>query len=138
MQQCARQLTDPFDGSLLGERYLIHDSDTTCTQTFDGLLKSRGVEALVLPPRSPHVNAHCARVVRSIPEEVLNRMIMIGEAPLRHVIRSYLVHSHTERHHQSLENQRIAPEPQVGGQTGQVMRRERLGGLRSYYHHEAA
>jgi putative transposase len=28
MQQCARQLTDPFDGFLLGKRYLIHDRDT--------------------------------------------------------------------------------------------------------------
>lgn len=28
MQQGARQLTDPFDGSLLGKRYLVHDRDT--------------------------------------------------------------------------------------------------------------
>ena len=31
MQQCARQLTDPFDGFLLGKRYLIHDRDTKFT-----------------------------------------------------------------------------------------------------------
>ena len=138
MQQCARQLTDPCDGFLLGKRYLIHDRDTTFTEVFDGLLKSSGVEPLVMPPRSPNVNAYCERFVRSIKEEVLNRMIMIGEASLRHVIRSYLVHSHTERNHQGLDNQLIAPEPEVGGQTGQVMRRERLGGLLSYYHREAA
>ena len=40
MQQCARQLTDPFDGFLLGKRYLIHDRDTKFTQMFDGLLRS--------------------------------------------------------------------------------------------------
>jgi putative transposase len=28
MTQCVRQLTDPFDGFLLGKRYLIHDRDT--------------------------------------------------------------------------------------------------------------
>jgi len=28
MQQCARQLTDPFDGFLLGKRYLLYDRDT--------------------------------------------------------------------------------------------------------------
>jgi hypothetical protein len=27
MQQCARQLTDPFDGFLLGKRYLLHDAE---------------------------------------------------------------------------------------------------------------
>jgi putative transposase len=31
MQQCARQLTDPFEGFLLGKRYLIHDRDTKFT-----------------------------------------------------------------------------------------------------------
>src|SRR6266446_7248502 len=38
MQQCARQLTDPFDGFLLGKRYLLYDRDTKCTAAFDGLL----------------------------------------------------------------------------------------------------
>jgi putative transposase len=28
MQQCARQLTDPFEGFLLGKQYLLHDRDT--------------------------------------------------------------------------------------------------------------
>jgi putative transposase len=66
MQQCARQLTDPFDGFLLGKRYLLHDRDTKFTQAFDGLLKASGVEPVVLPPRSPNLNAHCERFIRSI------------------------------------------------------------------------
>ena len=37
MQQCARQLTDPFEGFLLGKRYLLHDRDTKFTQAFDTL-----------------------------------------------------------------------------------------------------
>ena len=78
IQQCARQLTDPFDGFLLGKRYLIHDRDTKFTQAFDGLLKSSGVESLLLPPRSPNLNAHCERFVRSIKEEALEQMVMLG------------------------------------------------------------
>src|SRR5438874_11784674 len=35
MQQCARQLTDPFDGFLLGKRDLLHGRDPMCTQAFD-------------------------------------------------------------------------------------------------------
>ena len=45
---------------------------------------------------------------------------------------------HTERNHQGLNNRLIAPEREVGCQTGHVRRRERLGGLLSYYHREAA
>src|SRR5215813_3303414 len=77
MQQCARQLTDPFDGFLLGKRYLIHDRDTKFTQICDGLLKDSRVEPILLPPRSPNLNAHCERFVRSIKEEALERMVML-------------------------------------------------------------
>src|ERR671927_1022079 len=50
MQQCARQLTAPFEGCLLGKRYLIHDRDTKFTPAFDGLLKVSEVEPILLPP----------------------------------------------------------------------------------------
>jgi transposase InsO family protein len=138
MQQCARQLTDPFDGFLLGKRYLIHDRDTKFTQAFDGLLKASGVEPVVLPPRSPNLNAHCERFVRSVKEEVLNQMVILGERALYYVIHQYLTHYHTERNHQGLDNRLIAPEGVGSCQTGHVVRRDRLGGLLRYYHREAA
>src|SRR5712691_11384163 len=138
MQQCARQLTDPFEGFLLGKRYLLHDRDTKFTQAFDGLLKDSGVEPILLPPRSPNLHAYCERFVRSMKEEALERMVMLGEHSLYHVIHEYLAHYHAERNHQGLDNRLIAPEGAVGCQTGRVVRRERLGGLLSYYHREAA
>src|SRR6266496_3186861 len=110
MQQCARQLTDPFDGFLLGKRYLIHDRDTKFTQAFDGLLKDSGVEPILLPPRSPNLNAHCERFVRSIKEEALGQMVILGERALYYAIHQYLTHYHTERNHQGLANQLIARE----------------------------
>jgi putative transposase len=138
MQQCARQLTDPLDGFLLGKRYLLHDRDTKFTQAFDGLLKGSGVEAVVLPPRSPNLNAHGERFVRSIKEVALKQMVMLGQHTLYDAIQQYLVHYHTERNHQGLDNQLIGREGIIGCQTGPVVRRERLGGLLSYYHREAA
>jgi putative transposase len=138
MQQCARQLTDHFDGFLLGKHYIIHDRDHKFTEAFDAILKDSGVEPVVLPPQSPNLNAHCERFVRSVKEEVLNRMIFIGEASLRYTLTQYLTHYHAERNHQGLDNELIMPEPEVGSQRGQVRRRERLGGLLSYYDREAA
>jgi transposase InsO family protein len=138
MMQCARQLTDPFDGFLLGKRYIIHDRDTKFTDAFDHLLRDSGVEPVILPPRSPNLNAHCERFVRSIKSEALNQMIIMGEASLRHVMREYQAHYHAKRNHQGLDNQLIAPEMEVGRQAGQVACRKRLGGLLSYYHREAA
>jgi putative transposase len=62
----------------------------------------------------------------------------MGEASLRYAIRWYLSHYHAERNHQGLDNQLIAPGPEVDRTTGPVKRRDRLGGLLSYYYREAA
>jgi putative transposase len=138
MQQCARQLTEPFDGFLRGKRYLIHDRDTTFTAAFDAALKSNGIEPVVLPPRSPNLNAHCERFRRSIKEEALTQMILLGERSLSYAIQQYLAHYHRERNHQGLDNHLIAPEAAVDCHTGPVVRRERLGGLLRYYYREVA
>ena len=115
-------------GFLLGKQYLLHDRDTKYTQAFDGLLKDSGVEPILLPPRSPNLNAHCERFVRSIKEEALECMVMLGEGSLSYAIRQYLAHYHAERNHQGLDNQLIVPEPDIGSDSGQVRRRERLVG----------
>ena len=138
MMQCARQLTDPFDGFLLDKRYLLHDRDTTFTATFDQFLRDQGVASMVLPPQSPNLNAHCERFIRSMKEEALERMLIIGEGLLRYALYHYLTHSHQEHNHQGRDNQLMAPEPEVGVPTGQVRRRERLGGFLSSYYREAA
>jgi putative transposase len=65
-------------------------------------------------------------------------MVFIGEGSLRYAINQYLTHYHQERNHQGLDNQLIAPEAGVGGHMGQVVSRERLGGLLNYYYREAA
>src|SRR6266545_5217584 len=110
MQQCARQLTDPCEGFLLGKRYLMRDRDTKFTLAFDGLLNASGVAPILLPPRSPNLNAHCERFVRSIKEEALAQMVMLGERALYYAIHQYLTHYHTERNHQGLANQLITRE----------------------------
>jgi putative transposase len=45
---------------------------------------------------------------------------------------------HAERNHQGLANQLMAPEPDLGSQSGQIRRRERLGGLLRYDYRHAA
>jgi Integrase core domain len=96
------------------------------------------VDPVVLPPRRSNLHAHGERCMSSINEEALNRMIVRGEASLRSVIRTYLIHYHTERHHQGLGHHVITPEPNMGGPMGRVVRREHLGGVLSYDDREAA
>ena len=64
-------------------------------------------------------------------------VVRLGEGALSYALSQYLSHYHAERNHQGLSNQLIAPEPGMGSDSGQVMRRERLGGLLSYYSRDA-
>jgi hypothetical protein len=87
---------------------------------------------------SVEVNAFAERFVRSIKEEFLSRMIYFGQASLRHAITQFMTHYHDERNHQGLENRLLRPLWAVGEPDARVKRRQRLGGMLSYYHREAA
>lgn len=80
MSQIGRNLTDAVDGLLKGKRYLIHDRDPLFTGEFLGMLADAGVKSIKLPPRSPNLNAHAERFVRSIKESCLDRMIWLARA----------------------------------------------------------
>jgi hypothetical protein len=101
------------------------------TQAFDTLRGASAVEPVLFPPQSPHLHACCERCVRCIKEEALGQMVMLGERALSCAMQPYLAHEHHARHHQGPDNQLIARGEAVDGQTGHVVRRERLGGWRS-------
>ena len=96
------------------------------------------MKPVVLPPKSPNLNAHAERFVRSIKEECLNRIIFFGEQSLRRTISEFVTHYHQERNHQGLDNRLIDPEAGVGQAVGQTQCRERLGGMLKYYYRDAA
>jgi hypothetical protein len=77
--------------------------------------------------------------VRSVKEECLSRLILFGEASLRHALPQYVAHFHHERHHQGKGNVLLflAVNQDVERQ-GPMQCRERLGGLLKYYRREAA
>jgi Integrase core domain len=61
------------------------------------MLASVGVQSVKLPPRSPNLNAHAERFVRSIKESCLNRIIFFGETSLRRAAHECVAHYHHER-----------------------------------------
>jgi len=138
MEQMARNLTDAIDGFLRNMRHMIHDRDPLYTRAFGEILKSGGVQAIRLPPRSPNLNAYAERFVRSIKEECLNRVVVLSEGHLRLVIHEYVEHYHRERNHQGLDNQLLERAPPPANPDVEVHRRQRIGGLLNYYHREAA
>ena len=138
MSQVARNLSDAEEGFLIGKRYLIHDRDPLFTAEFLEILKATGVQSVKLPPRSPNLNAHAERLVRTIKESCLERMILFGEGSVRKAIHEFVLHYHHERNHQGLGNRLILPEQLVADRAAPIQRRSRLGGMLNYYHRPAA
>ena len=138
MKQIGRNLTDASEGFLFGKRYLIFDRDPVFTKEFRTILKAAAVKPVVLPPKSPNLNAHAERFVRSIKEECLNRIIFFGEQSLRRAITEFVTHYHQERNHQGLDNRLIDPEAGMAQVVGPIQCRERLGGMLKYYYRDAA
>jgi len=136
--QIVRHLTDVVDGFLIGKTYVIMDRDPVFTTRVREMLRHSGAKPVRLPRRSLNLNAFIERFIRSIKEECLDRVIPLGEAHLRELIREYMVHyNHAERPHQGLDGRLIQPADGHGA-NGPLVRRERLGGLLKHYYREAA
>lgn len=138
MQQIARNVTMEGCGALRDCRYLLHDRDTKYTQSFRAIIASGHVEPLVLPARSPNLNAYAERWVRSVKDECLSKVILFGERSLRRAVNEYVDHYHAERNHQGKGNVLLFPRDRNVHSGRPMQCRERLGGLLRYYHREAA
>jgi Integrase core domain len=56
-------------------------------------------------------NAYAERFIRSVKEECLNRLVIVGEMHLRRTLVAFTEHYHRERNHQGLQYRLIMPEP---------------------------
>src|SRR5262245_8180761 len=90
MMQIARNITMEAWGFLSPGQYLIHDRDGKYCPAFQQIIDDAGIERVVLPPRSPNLNAYAERWVRSVKDEALSRMILFGENSLWHVLHEYV------------------------------------------------
>ncbi|HEX8858730.1 MAG TPA: integrase core domain-containing protein [Actinomycetes bacterium] len=123
-------------GDRVGQfRFLIRDRDAKFTDSFDVVFGSEGIRILRTPVRAPRANAFAERWVGTVRRELLDRMLIVGRRHLETVLSDYVVHYNQHRPHRSLGQMPplgavASPAPAVGGQ---VVRRDRLGGLLHEY-----
>ena len=94
------------------------------------------VRIMRTPIRAPNCNAYAERFVRSIKEECLNRVILLGERHFRRTMAEFVAHYHAERNHQGIGNELIQPLRRTNT-LGSVRRRQRMGGMLNYYYRAA-
>jgi putative transposase len=97
------------------------------------------VQLVLLPPRSPNLNAFAEQWVRSIKQECLSKLILFGEASLRRTVTEFLAHYHFERNHQGKDNMLLFPAPGSprSHPNPAVTCHARLGGLLNFYRRAA-
>jgi len=118
-------------------RYLLHDRDSKFTVYGDALLGEAGSKVIRLPVRSPNLNAHAERWVRTVREECLDRVIVLNDSHLRWVLREFIRYYNERRPHRSL-GLKVPEGPVKYPREGEVARRQVLGGLINDYYRKTA
>lgn len=112
-------------------RLLIHDRDSKFDGGFDEVFRSGDVRVVRTPVRAPNANAHAERWVRTLREECLDQLLIVGRRHLESVLRGYVSHYNEHRPHRALG---LVPPAGATETTAavlplQIHRRELLGGL---------
>ncbi len=95
-------------------RFLIRDRGSNFTASFDAVFQAVGTRVLRTAVQAPRMNAICERLVGTLRRELLDRVLILGEAHLRAVLAEYQVHYNTARPHQGIA-QRVPDGRHDGG-----------------------
>jgi putative transposase len=138
--QQARNLsfTDILTDILERMRFLIHDRDSKFTAAFDEVFRSEGIKVIHTPVQAPQANAYAERFVRTVRNECLDWLLILGRRHLKHVLRIYVQHYDRERPHRGLAFAQPEPAEIKPSPGGDVHRQNRLGGLIHEYYRAAA
>jgi transposase InsO family protein len=132
--QAARQYTWTLTERTGQVHYLIRDRAGQFTGAFDAVFAAEGIKVLRTAPQCPRMNAYAERVVRTIRAECTDRMLIIGQRHLQHVLAEYIKHYNSGRVHRALNLRAPADDPGViPFPAHRIRRRPVLGGLINEY-----
>ena len=126
----ARQVTEAFPWNE-APRYLIRDRDRIFGAVVARRLRSMGIRDKPIAPASPWQNGFAERLIGSIRRECVDHIIVLGEAHLRRILRSYARYYNEIRTHRSLNKD--APVSRAIQRIGIVKSHAVLGGLHHHY-----
>jgi transposase InsO family protein len=126
----ARQITEafPWDGA---PGYMIRDRDRIYGTVVTRRLSAMGIRDKPTAPASPWQNGFAERLIGSIRRECLDHLIVLGEAHLRRVLKSYARYYSGVRTHRSLNKD--APVSRPVQRSGVISSHALLGGLHHRY-----
>lgn len=126
----ARQITEAFPWDL-APRYMIRDRDRIYGVVVTRRLRAMGIRDKPTAPAPPWQNGFAERLIGSIRRDCLDHVIVLGEAHLRRILKSYADYYHDVRPHRSLNKD--APVSRPVQRTGVITSNPILGGLHRHY-----
>ena len=114
----------PWDGA---PRYMIRDRDRIYGAVVTRRLRAMGIRDKPIAPASPWRNGFAERLIGSIRRECLDHIIVLGEAHLRRILKSYARYYNETRTHLALAKD--APLSRTVMRAGRILCRPVLGGL---------
>ncbi len=136
-QWTSQQIVDAFPWGT-APRYLLRDRDSIYSSAFQSRVKNLGIEEVKTAPHSPWQNPYCERAISSIRRECLDNVIVLNEAHLRRLLRSYVNYYHSWRVHRSLDMDAPDLRPVQPPELGSVKKIPEVGGLHHHYERLAA
>ena len=125
----ARQIAEAFPWNE-APRYMIRDLDRIYGAVVTRRLRAMGIRDKPIAPASPWQNGFAERLIGSVRRECLDHIIVLGEAHLRRILKSYARYYNETRTHLALDKD--APLSRTVKRAGRILCRPILGGL----HHE--
>ncbi|MEU0885985.1 integrase core domain-containing protein [Lentzea sp. NPDC005914] len=139
--QQARNLAADLGKRMESLRFLLRDRDGKYGKTFDTVFEAEELRVIKSAPRAPRMNAHCERVIGTLRRELLDHVLITGEAHARHVLKAYQGHYNRHRPHQARDQLPPAdqrhPAAVLDLDTHGVLRTRILGGLINEYRQAA-
>jgi transposase InsO family protein len=126
----ARQITEAFPWNE-APRYLIRDRDRIYDSVVMRRLRAMGIRDRPITPASPWQNAFAERLIGSIRRECVDHVIVLGEAHLRRILKSYSAYYNNIRTLRSLDKD--APVSRPVQRIGSIKSHAILGGLHHHY-----
>src|SRR5665647_2927527 len=126
----ARQIAEAFPWNE-APHYLIRDRDRIYGAVVTRRLRSMGIRDKPTAPASPWQNGFAEWLIGSIRRECVDHIIVLGEAHLRRILRSYARYYNRVRTHRSLDKD--APVTRQIQRIGSIKSHAILGGLHHHY-----
>ncbi len=138
VSQQARHLSGQIQDGAVPARFLIHDRDTKFPAAFDTVFTAADVTIIRTPVQAPNANACAERWIRSVREECLDKILVLGERHLHRVLTAYVDYYNHARPHQGIDQQCPVPLVRSTARDGPIERRDILGGVLHDYYRRAA